>query len=1019
MKNRKLHLKPLAITAVIALFLSSTAFIVGNVRNTFGNKSVNNMKAENEYLASLRVNPATGTIDAADYQRALKEARRLGKESSLKGAAADLTWESCGPDDLAGRMRSIVTYKGYWYAGSPDGGIWRTPFSASSSNNFVWTKIVTDVYNVSCMYVDGNTLYVGTGENFNSEEFNLLPGFKGTGLYKTTDGTSFTLVDGTDGWFYISKIAVMGSTVYVATSDGLMKSTDGSTWTTVIEGNCKDVTASNSRVLAYVNGSAYLSTDGTNFTNISTDEDNKLPSDTYVGRITFAIAPSDNNIIYATAIYGVDFVETKTYNEYGTLYNIYRSEDGGSTWHVIGSGDGWTMFYVFNGNGLYATAMTIDPTNPDRVFIGGMDLWEGTKVPGNNIFQWTQRTSAENSTSQAYVPQNHFQYMFVPSIVGYGETIVIACENGIYLSYRLGAISRSASCNINLITSQFYTVAADYAGATMGGSQGNGTVVINKSSYTGKSGSNYHILLGELTGNDYTFNNIGGYCHYSLIYPNAKYVSINGNIDLKDESQTAYSDFSGVQTLILYRHDGQYPQDISYWQSDDYYKAIEDSAGYIAPSILWEDFDWEYNTDVVTYSDTMYHYAGDTIYAASNNANYPIPYVLDQDLPTGSKIVIEDHVASRFFVGVKNLIFMTKYASNFNIDFKTSSPWWIISARDVNGVTGTPQCMAVSKDCNYLYVGTQEGRLFKISNLAYAQNETTARVCTYNASFSTCTPNPYCVVNTTELNIPTNGRTITSITVNPVNPDIVVVTLGNYGYNDYIYMTTNARSQNPTFTQVPFSVDSPVYTATFIENNEDLPNYLLIGTDFGIFQNTDVVNGGEFVKQDNGMGEVPVFMIRQQNVITPKDANGNYRPTYYIDFDTEETDTVYITSYRNIYAATYGGGLFECTTFNEQNKNIDTPTGINDYSETPKNSVSVFPNPVSDYANINISTAADINVEISIYNMNGSLIESFIRYSSNGIINCQINTADFPMGTYIVKVNTVNGTTSSKFIVVK
>ena len=68
MKNRKLHLKPLAITAVIALFLSSTAFIAGNARNTFGNKSANNMKAENEYLASLRVNPATGTIDAADYQ---------------------------------------------------------------------------------------------------------------------------------------------------------------------------------------------------------------------------------------------------------------------------------------------------------------------------------------------------------------------------------------------------------------------------------------------------------------------------------------------------------------------------------------------------------------------------------------------------------------------------------------------------------------------------------------------------------------------------------------------------------------------------------------------------------------------------------------------------------------------------------------------------------------------------------------------------------------------------------------
>ena len=1040
MKNKHLRLKPFAITMGIALFLFSTAFIASNVRNMSGKKSVSSLLAENEYLTSLRANLKTGTVTPSDYQKAYKEVMSFRKHTKNTNAV-DLNWESCGPDNLAGRMRAIVAYKDYWYAGSPDGGLWRTPFSASTTNNYVWTKINSSIYNISCMYVaNDGTLYIGTGEGFYSESFNLLPGFRGTGIWKTTDGTTFTSLTSTvptnnsnssNDWFYVSKITQSNSKLYAATNTGLQVSSDnGSTWTKVLEGDCSDVTSSSGVVIAFVNSLAYRSTDGNTFTCISTSyyesgslvNSNMLPRDS-VGRMTFAIAPSDNNVIYATAIHKYDIAATKSYNEIGTLKNIYCSTDSGNTWTVIGPGSGWTMFYVFNGNGLYATAMTVDPTNPYRIFVGGMDLWEGKKVSGNDIYEWTQRTSAENSSALAYIPQNHFQYMYTTT-PEYGETIVIACENGIYMSFKQGNYSRSASCNINLITSQFYSVASSYNDAIMGGSQGNGTVGIVKGSYSGKYGKNLHFTLGTLTSNDYTFDNIGGYCHYSMIYPIGSFISINGNNDLKDESQTAFADFSGKQRLILYRMDDQVPQDISYWySSSSYFKAIEDSASYITPSYLWENFDWQYSKDSVKYTDTIGHSAGETIYAKSTNASYPIPVTLKKDLPANTPLMVSDKVASRFFIGVNNLIFMTKDATNFNVDFTNSDPWWIISARDLGGVTGTPQCMTPSKDCNYLFVGTNTGKLYRISNIAYAVDAKSGRACTYNAAFSTCTLNPYCVINTTEIETPFEaGRVITSISVNPNDPNIIVVTLGNYGYTDYIYICENALSQTPTFRKVDF-LNIPVYTSTFIENDEsDLQNLLLIGTDFGIYEYSDIVNSNTYSEEYTGMDNVPVFMIRQQNINTVCDTiNGepHYRPVFVIDHENETSDTAYITSYRNIYVATYGGGIYKCTYFNKQNKNTNNPSGIDVTNSSINKNMTVYPNPVIDNVNVKVNTKAGSHVEMYIYDLQGNIVRSANSISYDNTLQYSFNTADLPIGVYMIKVITATGNYSSKFVIVK
>ena len=1034
MKNRHLRFKTFAISLWVALLCTTTFHAVAGTQIALGeNRTAGNSGGE-EYINSMRVNALTGTATSSDYQKAYSQYVAFHKDNALKSTdATELEWESCGPDNFAGRMRAIVQYNDYWYAGSPDGGLWRTQISKTQTNNYVWTKVNDNLTNISCIQVDGNTMYVGTGESFESGDFNLLSGFRGNGIWVSNDGTTFNVLENTvpqqssaeDGdWFYVSEIAVSNGKIYAATNSGIQMSTDnGASWTKVLEGNVLDVTAADGVVFAFANGASFRADNGVDFVNISTGEESMLPSEN-IGRVTFEVAPSDHNVIYATAIWDEDIASTKDYDEKGTLNNVFCSYDKGQTWTIIGPGEGFTMFYVFNGNGVYSTAMTVDPNNPYRVFVGGMDLWEGIKVEGNTIYQWTQKTSADGQ-SLAYIPQNHFQYLYF-SNYEYSEGIAIACENGIYISYAMGPFSQATGRNINLKTSQFYSVAANFDGEVLGGSQGNGTVLIDKNSFSGMQGTNLHVDLGAAIGQNYLFNNIGGYCHYSMINPIGKFISINGNNDLKDESLTAFSDFGGIQRLVLYRWDDQVPQDMSYWlKKTTHYKAIEDSASYITPSILWENFNWPYSTDSVEYSDTVSHYAGETIIARSTNGRYPIEYVLDRDLPMGESMMVPDKVASRFFIGVKNIIFMTKHASNFNIDFQESDPWWVISSVDAGGFTGTPHCMALSKDCNYLFVGTKEGELFKISNIAYGQTERTGRICTYNETFTSASINPYCVINTTKLETPFQGRSITSVSVNPNDPNIVVVTLGNYGHDDYVYITENAISQHPTFRKVDF-IETPVYTSTFIENDMSLNNFVLVGTDFGVYGCEDIVNAtslDSWSEQFKNMGNVPVFMIRQQNTNTDTeivDGEERFKPIYIIDSESGEADTAFINSYRNIYVATYGNGLYKCTMFNKQNKNTTSPEGLKDIVNDNNSKINVYPNPVVDNAVVNIDTKANTKVDIKVLNINGQVMAQKVVFSDEtGNVKFNVNTGKLQQGTYIVNVTTIEGTTSSKFIVVK
>ena len=108
-----------------------------------------------------------------------------------------------------------------------------------------------------------------------------------------------------------------------------------------------------------------------------------------VGRIEFAIAPSDNNVLYALVV-----------TTGGALMNVYRSDDKGANWVIVGPG-GSANFNVFNtgnnisqGIGLFAATISVFPDDPYHVILGGQDMWEGKKIqdegllPVDPAFQW-------------------------------------------------------------------------------------------------------------------------------------------------------------------------------------------------------------------------------------------------------------------------------------------------------------------------------------------------------------------------------------------------------------------------------------------------------------------------------------------------------------------------------------------------------------------------------------------------------------------------------------------------------
>src|SRR5512140_1272466 len=93
--------------------------------------------SSDDYLFQMRCNQNTGTINPADVSKARNQIIRLRTKST---SALDLNWINLGPNNVAGRTRTVLYDKNdpngqTLYTGGVTGGVWK-----SINNGLTWEQ---------------------------------------------------------------------------------------------------------------------------------------------------------------------------------------------------------------------------------------------------------------------------------------------------------------------------------------------------------------------------------------------------------------------------------------------------------------------------------------------------------------------------------------------------------------------------------------------------------------------------------------------------------------------------------------------------------------------------------------------------------------------------------------------------------------------------------------------------------------------------------------------------------------
>jgi len=942
-------------------------------------------KPSAEYLKLLRNNQTTGLINPADIIEVQEQLSEFMDSRSF-----NITWKELGPDNFGGRTRAIVfdnkdgTTKTA-FAASVTGGIWKTTDLGTT-----WSKINQTTSNLksSCMIQTPNgDIYVGTGEGFAADvqsglgQMGFTGGFMGSGIYKSTDGDNFSLLNSTEpelnndesDWAFINELAYdqANSRLFSATNTGLKYSNDGGvTWSTAKDSegnelmdNSTDVQAgTNGLVIASVNNLVYVSSDGNadnfilrSYLDSNGDDSTGVLPVSNVKRIEFAIAPSDESVVYASIA-----------NQYEEIYNVYRTSDNGITWDIVLPGS--ESMVILGGQGIYNNTIEVFPDDANRILLGGINLWEGKLVQETGFYAWEAISQGFFSTfATNYIHVDQHVYAFRP---GYGNQFLVGTDGGVYkANYTAGEFVFETG-NRNYNTTQFYGIG--YSGIermVIGGAQDNGSILISGNGNTIKQGK--EIMGGG--GGGFQNGGDGGPAVISLINKDVLVASTTfGDVKRSDDGGENYS--TNAQFL-----DG-----------------IGNVSAFKSPLALWESFDNPNSRDSIMF----YNRTGSTIsggtstMAKSKNSDQPFNFDMPNDLVKDDSVKIVDPVSSRFFLATAFHIYMINDLHNF----AKTPDWWQIANSEYTVFTGVPQSIAFSSDANYVFVGTQTGDLYRIANLALAYNFERADVSS-----------PSCIVSVERIPVYIPGTTdeitqvITSIAIDPQNANNIIVTLGNYGNSQYVMHSNNALAQFPDFASKQGNLPlMPVYSSLIEMKDGDIA---IIGTEHGVFSTSDInANTPVWVLDAEMMGNVPVFEIKQQMV---------GKEPITIEIGDEQVRFDGATNKGLIYAATYGRGLFYTSRFWQPYVGIEEPAEVtNSYLK-----LKIFPNPTSEVINIEIESDANAEALVSIYDLNGRLMLSNNHMVIQGSNVLNMNISNLSKGTYLVKTQLEGKTYSNKLMI--
>lgn len=929
------------------------------------------------------------------------------------------------------------------YAGAVSGGLWK---SDNGGND--WNQMFgLDNIMIGSIAIAGNgDIYIGSGSMFDGGNGQGGSGFRGRGIWWSNDGENFSIVEGADpaafssGDFTAVDAMVADPTApsrvwfgcdagYGSIENGELTMSPGN-----INGPVTDlvIAPDGSYMLVGMANCRVYRSDGTDFTSFesvsgSNNDDTVLPQSGN-GRVRIDISlddPASAFAVFATSG--------------GSFGGLYHSANAGLTWSNVWPDDIAEATPLPRNQGIYDLALGVQQGNPEMAYVGGIELWrsgpsqqaelaayafdfEGTDIdvhadiheiiftPFGNMYIATDGgmykstdggesyvdINRDYSVTQFYAMAHSARSAVLGGTQDNGSLFIPA--SNYFLSDQQAVDVNGGDgfdCAISQITEvegyEYAYYAASQNGGLVRGTLGPGEI--------NNYGNFYDENISELMNDD---GEIGQFYSVVRLYENTEDPDTQQSVILVNPYGVTVTDSSFTLSTANQNLDFEYTLpagvelpyydelirpdrwlDFALEEDPDYFwmdpqestislDCVTDSvlAGQesvitditpIVDSVYVEAWDeWVYNTvgydttftmvdvfDVTTMCDTIYFHPGDT------SLNVP------------GRLLVPDPYTTMTIAGFNGGtgIWMTRDGLNFN-----TTPSWIRldNAPAGTGTKAVEFTVNVEPEAgNHMFVSGWDGKLYRFDGMEsiYSQADVPANMGKQIRSL---------------------GAAITGVSVDPNEPNHVVISVGGYGSinTGKVQETFNALADTPTWTNI-WNVDNlgqmPCYDVV-IDAMDPTGNTILVGTEYGVFA-TD--NGGDdWVISNQNMSSTPdqitapVFDLKQQW----RGAKAWINPS----------------KQGAIYAATHGRGIFRSDLF----------LGTTEWDVADGSIVQVmdvYPNPVTGAAVTVQSQSMRGDFQLQVFDLSGRLaVDQPIRAYTGSPLN--LDVSGLKNGTYVVRM---------------
>jgi len=432
-----------------------------------------------EYFMEPRVYPSGVRPDPATLYNTLKIAGVNGTQSQNINLG---TWSAIGPFDGPnnfgiGRINSIEfhpTITSRMWVGSPAGGLWKSNNSGTNWKTSTDELTNLGVSDIAVNPLNPSVMYIATGDRDGGDTYSY-------GILKSTNSGNKWQPTGLS-WNVtqqrrIGKIIVHPvdtNIVIAATRSGIYRSVNsGTTWVLEKSGNFNTLYLSKAApdtifagTISSGNARIYRSIDkGNNWSLLSTG----LPTSS-TRRVEITVSPQD-----ASRVYALFSDPTQAYA------GLYQSTNGGNTWtlrssspNILGSA---TSGNGSGGQSWYDLCIEVSPTNKNQVFIGGVNLWRSNNA--GSTWKVIGGYSWGGGGNPWVHPDMHYM-KFKPGT----NTLYVGHDGGVSYTSNGGTSWTHLVDGLNI--TQYYKMSTSQQSANimMGGSQDNSTHLLKNNNWT-------------------------------------------------------------------------------------------------------------------------------------------------------------------------------------------------------------------------------------------------------------------------------------------------------------------------------------------------------------------------------------------------------------------------------------------------------------------------------------------------------------------------------------------------------